>query len=71
MSRGWPGRPRTRRWSLEKKRRPTMEIYRINLNEPARARPRKVYARNPKKTFEDPVFKASEVTFYPPDYDRA
>lgn len=48
-----------------------MEIYRINLNEPARARPRKVYARNPKKTFEDPVFKASEVTFYPPDYDRA
>lgn len=47
-----------------------MEIYRIDLNEPVRAKPRKVYARNPKKTFEDPVFKASEVTFYPPDYDR-
>lgn len=71
MSCGWPGRSRTRRWSRKKKRKPTMEIYRINLNEPARARPRKVYARNPKKTFEDPVFKASEVTFYPPDYDRA
>lgn len=33
-------------------------------------KPRKAYARNPKQTYEDPVFKASEVKFYPPDYDR-
>ena len=33
------------------------------------AKSRQAYARNPRKTFDDPVFKASEVTFYPPGYD--
>lgn len=53
-----------------------MKILRIDLNRPEEkrpakpAKPKKAYARNPKKTYEDPVFKASEVTFYPPDYDR-
>lgn len=35
------------------------------------AKSRKAYAKNPRKTFDDPVFKASEVIFYPPDYDQA
>ena len=54
-----------------------MKILHIDLNEmeekkPVKsAKPRKAYAKNPRKTFDDPVFKASEVTFYPPDYDQA
>lgn len=54
-----------------------MKILRIDLDEMEEkksvksAKPRKAYARNPRKTFDDPVFKASEVTFYPPGYDQA
>ena len=54
-----------------------MKILRIDLDGPEEkrpvrpAKPRRAYARNPKKTYEDPVFKASEVTFYPPDYASA
>lgn len=53
-----------------------MKTLRIDLDEleekkqARRAKPRKVYARNPKKTFDDPVFKASEVSFYAPNYDE-
>lgn len=48
-----------------------MKIRRINLNgKPRKRRKRgRAYARNPKKTFDDPVFKASEAKFYAPDYD--
>ena len=52
-----------------------MKILRIDLDEMEEKKPvksaksRKAYARNPRKTFDDPVFKASEVTFYPPGYD--
>ena len=54
-----------------------MKILRIDLNRPEEkrpakpAKPKKAYARNPKKTYEDPVFKASEVSFYAPDYDES
>ena len=54
-----------------------MKILRIDLDKPREkkpvkpARPRKAYARNPKKTFDDPVFKASEASFYAPDYDES
>lgn len=54
-----------------------MKILRIDLGgseekRPVKpAKPKKAYARNPKKTYEDPVFKASEVAFYPPDYASA
>lgn len=53
-----------------------MKILHIDLDRSKEKKPvksaksRKVYARNPKQTYEDPIFKASEVTFYPPDYDR-
>ena len=59
------------------KRKEEMKILRIDLhklkeNKPVKsAKPRKVYAKNPKKTFDDPVFKASEVNFYAPNYDES
>lgn len=54
-----------------------MKILRIDLDRPEEkkpvksAKPRKAYARNPKKTYEDPVFKASEANFYAPNYDES
>jgi len=54
-----------------------MKILHIGLNRPparsgapAAAKRRRAYARNPVKTVEDPVFKASEVRFYAPDFDN-
>ena len=54
-----------------------MKILHIDLNRLGEkkqvkpAKPKKAYARNPKKTYEDPVFKASEVSFYAPNYDES
>lgn len=54
-----------------------MKILRIDLHKlkekkPVKsAKPRKAYAKNPKKTFDDPVFKASEAKFYAPNYDES
>lgn len=50
---------------------PTHRFRQTERKKPVKfAKPRKAYVRNPKQTYEDPVFKASEVTFYQPDYDR-
>ena len=54
-----------------------MKILRIDLsklkeNKPIKsAKPKKAHAKNPKKTFNDPVFKASEVRFYASNYDES
>ena len=52
-----------------------MRYLRIDPNGPKPEKPvgkrKKARARNPKAVFEDPVFKASEVKFYPPGYDTA